>query len=246
MSHHPERTARNVRPVNQPPSFFFSGYLTLWFLPVLALGEVVLLWAIRLNIVFALLPLAGGLVILFPATIADLGSFSICLRVVARTIPAIFFLSVGYLIWPLYKESENCRKSLRVMIAIALIVFGFVASRFSPGVNWCGCLFGKSSLAFLLSGVFSSLGILTAFKLISYEIRLPWLEWVGRNSLLIMVFHFVIPFIFVARLIVEHVIGVKCVSALIACALVMVFQYPSIMAYNSVVNILRRKCFRHE
>ena len=23
MSHHPERTARNVRPVNQPPSFFF-------------------------------------------------------------------------------------------------------------------------------------------------------------------------------------------------------------------------------
>ena len=23
MSHHPERTARNVRPVNQPPSFYF-------------------------------------------------------------------------------------------------------------------------------------------------------------------------------------------------------------------------------
>ena len=25
MSHHPERTARNVRPVNQPPSFFFDN-----------------------------------------------------------------------------------------------------------------------------------------------------------------------------------------------------------------------------
>ena len=23
MSHHPERTARNVRPVNQPPSYYF-------------------------------------------------------------------------------------------------------------------------------------------------------------------------------------------------------------------------------
>lgn len=25
MSHHPERTARNVRPVNQPPSFYMSN-----------------------------------------------------------------------------------------------------------------------------------------------------------------------------------------------------------------------------
>ena len=25
MSHHPERTARNVRPVNQPPSYIFYG-----------------------------------------------------------------------------------------------------------------------------------------------------------------------------------------------------------------------------
>ena len=25
MSHHPERTARNVRPVNQPPSFNFKA-----------------------------------------------------------------------------------------------------------------------------------------------------------------------------------------------------------------------------
>ena len=26
MSHHPERTARNVRPVNQPPSFTYHGF----------------------------------------------------------------------------------------------------------------------------------------------------------------------------------------------------------------------------
>ena len=36
MSHHPERTARNVRPVNQPPSFDF--HVLIWRLIMVSIG----------------------------------------------------------------------------------------------------------------------------------------------------------------------------------------------------------------
>ena len=216
-------------------TFSLSGYLTLWFLPVLALGEIILLaFTKKKQMLVALLVLSMGIVVLYPSCLKQMAAANICFRVVGRTLPAVGFLVAGFLLEPLLLRFENADKKYLLLHAVILVVLGFVCSLFAPGVQWVVCDFGRESLAFLLAAASSSLGLLLFFKVMCRYVKLPWLAWIGKNSLFIMVVHFAVPFIFFSQVLVELVFGSMDLRLrnVIVCILVLLMQYPCVVVYN--------------
>ena len=129
---------------------------------------------------------------------------------------------------------ENADKKYLLLHAVILVVLGFVCSLFAPGVQWVVCDFGRESLAFLLAAASSSLGLLLFFKVMCRYVKLPWLAWIGKNSLFIMVVHFAVPFIFFSQVLVELVFGSMDLRLrnVIVCILVLLMQYPCVVVYN--------------
>lgn len=213
-----------------------NGVSTLWFLPSIFFGRLLferfmcrrlpaLMKIVIATILPILLVLAGELI--------SASAFSYIIKsvlvIVLKVLVAFWFICAGFTVGPLMSGRENNRVKDFSMSAVLLICGSAVAFA-NRGVDLNNGSFGSHPLFFFLSGVLCSFGIIGVFACICEKLPCRVTEFVGKNSLFIMVTHlplYIVPIVFsvVAAIFKGDGIGFDYLRAGITFALVLIVEW---------------------
>lgn len=170
----------------------FRGLYTLWFLPSLFIGEMLLYlfskFYVKIQyVLFLILPAIS--VLLFHTTMKTIANPNIYLPLitVSRGIVALFFCTAGYYFYTffIYEKRNHI-----------LIFVGFLATLFSGGlsilnhnIDLNNMSLGSMPLLFFVCGVVGAAGVICLFKPLTKYYNLKLLIWCGKNSLILMITH---------------------------------------------------------
>jgi len=221
-----------------------AGFSTLWFLPALLMAEGMLYVGIILKtrlksdgIMWVLLITSSILFLFYQVVYNTIIIHCPILQPWFRAIPALIFLVWGYYIASTIRSLNGCKQ---LIFAVLGVVLGIVLSLDLSEINWNGFQFGNNGLLFLLAGGFSSQGILVLFKVLNqFKLITPiiyLLSWIGENSLIIMVTHHALPYIFLSRAITNLIpCNLSIISAdCLTCSWVFLLEIPTILIYKKL------------
>lgn len=173
------------------------GAFALWFLPVLMLGEIIFFCVMKYlpkwtRILMLILPL------LFTWKSAELFGqwkfymdplsyerISFVTLTAARSLTAVWFLYIGFLGCRLWQKVKSCH--LRFGIGLLLTGVNIVTSQMNPGVDFNNMAIGVSPWLFFVNAVIASFGALLIFEFLEKYLKFTILNFIGKNSLVLMV-----------------------------------------------------------
>lgn len=170
-----------------------EGFLTLWFIPTLLFAEVLFCLMQRINkrvkvvVDIVVLLLCSTVSILLkkevfniPKTIEEI------IAIICRVLIAYIFIVIGYLISKL-----DVNSIIIALLGLVIIVANYFLCRTNGNVDIKEAVMGNNVLLFWYFSLSTSLAIIFVSKIIIKEC-IP-LEYLGKNSLIIMATHFPIP-----------------------------------------------------
>lgn len=173
------------------------GAFALWFLPVLMLGEIIFFCVMKymprwMRLVMLILPLFSTWqfakmfgqwkVSMDPLAYERISFMTLTL---ARTMVVIWFLYIGYLGCRLWKRMKS--RYLRLGIGVLFTGINLITSQMNPGVDFNNMAIGIRPELFFINGVIASFGILLIFEFLEKYFKFTVLNYIGNNSLILMV-----------------------------------------------------------
>lgn len=196
------------------------GYSTLWFLPAIFFGELILypiLNSKHVKLVSAISVVVGiaamvGLNYLqtfvaetFVDTTYDLIDAPI--HTVFATCTAATLLLIGVWVYKLVLKNIDERNIVVLIVAMVVFIGCSFLTQFNENVSLNGARLGKIPPLYFATGIpmCVSLLIITRF-LCSFTYKFPVLTWCGRNSLLIMCTHLPCYVLYAVQYIAKHIV----------------------------------------
>lgn len=187
-------------------SIFLKGVNSMWFIPTLFIGEIIFFILIRSpKIIKALYAVAGlfaiKLSVICNAAIAENGMFEIhsltaaenftrFINAVCKGFSAAWFIGAGYIIYIFYKKLE--RSEIKLVIGILFSAVNIVLSQINTGVDFNQMKEGVYPYMFYICGIIGSVGAILILDFVSSHISLAFLDYWGKNSLIVMCTHTVL------------------------------------------------------
>ncbi len=176
-----------------------DGFLTLWFIPALLIAEIIFKLRELVN------PKAELIFNTFCVIICSLICIALknqllplnnavqeIIIIINRIITAYVFVVIGY-----WLAKIKCNNKCYAIIGIAVIVFNVCFCKYNGNVDLKESLMGNNVLLFWYFALSTSKSIIIIAKTIIVKCK-P-IEYLGKNSLIIMATHFPIPFIEILR-----------------------------------------------
>ena len=186
-------------------SIFLKGVNSMWFIPTLFIGEIIFFLLIRSHIIVKVLyGIAGLFAIKFSYICIDFigntGIFSTgsdaydnvvrLVNAVCKGISAAWFIGAGYIIYIYYKKFANI--NIKLVVGSLLSIVNLILSQINKGVDFNQMKEGTYPAMFYICGIIGSIGAILILDFITSYVRLGFLDYWGRNSLIIMCTHTVL------------------------------------------------------
>lgn len=187
---------------------FLKGINSMWFLPTVFFGELIILALYKLPKVFAPIYAALGLFGLSLASVlkemsqgmigdeklAECIGFTI--DMLGKSIFAAWFLGFGYCVYLLMNKASCLENHFMAKLVIGgvLTVSNIYFSLKNQDVDLNQMSMGDRPLLFIFGGTAGSLGLILLMDAISQKMSVEWLSYWGRNSLVLMCVHTALGF----------------------------------------------------
>lgn len=187
-------------------SIFLKGINSMWFIPTLFIGEIIFYWIKRSPVVIKILYAAAGLFSIKLANIINTAfsaggvlelpqgyiydnaiSFT---NAVCKGFSAAWFLGAGYIIYLYYRKIKDSR--IKLVTGVTLSALNLVLSQINTGVDFNQMSEGKYPYIFYICGIAGSVGAIMLLDVISSHINLTFLDYWGKNSMVMMCTHTVL------------------------------------------------------
>ncbi len=184
-------------------SIFLKGVNSMWFIPTLFIGELIFFWLLRSPKAIKILYAAAGLfAIKFSFIINDLfsagGIFEMqpgdaydnvtkLVNAACKGLSAAWFLGAGYIIYIFYSRIKG--QGIKLAIGIPLSLVNLVLSQINTGVDFNNMKEGAYPYLFYVCGITGSVGAILLLDFATAFIKLSFLDYWGKNSLIIMCTH---------------------------------------------------------
>ncbi|MDO5522183.1 MAG: acyltransferase family protein [bacterium] len=174
----------------------FRGATTLWFLPCLFLGLILLYLILKkTNKIVIGLTLVWPIVVGYGASqllshLKETLSESYFILVsypiltISKAIVAVWFLLVGYLMY--FVLSKLQAKYYRFGLGVLLSGLTIYLSRFSGGIDFNNMALGIHPTLFYVCGITGSFGAILVFEFLENYFKLELFTYYGKNSLIFM------------------------------------------------------------
>ncbi len=187
-------------------SIFLKGVNSMWFIPTLFIGELVFFWllrspkvikavyavaglfAIKLSYIINSLFQAGGIFEMQPGDAYD--NIVKLSNAVCKGLSAAWFLGAGYIIYIFYNRLKS--PGIKLSTGILLSFINLVLSQINTGVDFNQMKEGTHPYMFYICGIIGSVGAILILDFITTYIKLNFLDYWGRNSLIVMCTHTVL------------------------------------------------------
>ena len=189
--------------VNLIKSVFLEGINSLWFLPTLYLGELLILalflspkpvkYLFSLLGLFAFIP--GRLII---STMESSGmsegtviALTYLVKALSKSVVAAWFIGFGYVFYLFCRKKDllHGHEALKLTAGLVFTISNVFLSLMNRGVNFKHLDMGNKPLLFIYGSVFGSLGIILLLDVLSNHVSLRHLNYWGKNSLILMCTH---------------------------------------------------------
>lgn len=188
---------------NLGKSLFLKGINSMWFLPTLFFGElIILLLYISPKIfryIYALIGLLGLKISVFiDSGIAGSGLSGLWREhlvylsdMAGKSIVAAWFVGFGIILYKLMKRYDLIEGhfTLKLCAGLLFTVSNIWLSQKNMGVDFNMMTMGEKPWLFIYGGVFGSLGLILLLDVISSRVSLEGLNYWGKNSLILMCVH---------------------------------------------------------
>ena len=187
-------------------SIFLKGVNSMWFIPTLFIGEIIFFWILRSPKVIKVLYAAAGLFAIQLSAITSslfmaggvlempqgyaLENVIKLLNAVFKGVSAACFLGAGYIIYIFYSRLKE--PGIKLLAGIPLSIFNLVLSQINTGVDFNQMKEGTYPALFYICGITGSVGAILVLDFITAYARLNFLDYWGRNSLVVMCTHTVL------------------------------------------------------
>lgn len=169
--------------------FLFEGYGTLWFLPVMFFAEVLFLKIFKnFNYKTTRYILRMSILLLIILILNKLSIF----KYFTKIFISLFFLSAGYLL-ERFKNLFQKEINIEILLLILLIFIPF--SMLNGKVDMHYCIY-NNLLLYIMISLINSILIILIFK--NLKLSSKALEFFGKNSLIVMITHSVLPVVSVS------------------------------------------------
>lgn len=173
------------------------GAFALWFLPVLMIAEVIFFCVMKylpkwMRSLMLILPLILSWqyikmidqwkVVMDPLMYERITFITLTL---VRAMVAIWFLYIGYLGCKLWKRIHN--SYIRLSLGILFTGINFITSQINTGVDFNNMALGIQPFMFFSNAILGSFGALLLFEFLENHLRFTVLNYIGKNSLVLMV-----------------------------------------------------------
>lgn len=174
------------------------GISALWFLPTLFIGQVIFIYVINsprwVKVVSAIVPILttayfSGLIPTLEKTMSSRNYkfVSFPILTVGKGILGFWFVGAGYLCYLLFQKLKG--RNLRFLVGLVMLVASVYLSLWNPGVNLNLVYLGKRPWMMYGNGILGSMGTILVLEYLEKWWKMPFLEFCGRNSLIIMATH---------------------------------------------------------
>lgn len=173
------------------------GATTLWFLPCLALGEILFFLLLKarskilLGTVFVILPPLGLLfhqiLLKFSAIYSErmYDLISAPYLTVTKSICVVWFLEAGYLGYLLVQKLAFTKK-VKFAVGILFVILTIVFSKYMTHIDVNNISFSSKPVLFFSGSVLGSFGVIFMAEYLCQYMRFPILSYFGKNSLSLM------------------------------------------------------------
>ena len=169
--------------------FLFEGYGTLWFLPIMFFAEVLFLKIFKkINYKTTIYISKMAILLLIILIFNKLSIF----KYFTKIFISLLFLSAGYL---LERTQNSFQKEINIEILLLTLLIFIPFSILNGKVDMHYCIYNNLLLYIIISLINSTL-IILIFK--NLKLSSNALEFFGKNSLIIMITHSVLPVISVS------------------------------------------------
>ena len=184
-------------------SIFLKGVNSMWFIPTLFIGELIFFWLLRSpKVIKALYAVAGLFAIRLSFIINDAfsagGIFEMqpgdaydnvikFANAVCKGLSAAWFLGAGYIIYIFYSRIKG--NGIKLALGIPLSLVNLILSQINTGVDFNNMKEGTYPYLFYVCGIIGSVGAILILDFITTFIKLNFLDYWGKNSLIIMCTH---------------------------------------------------------
>lgn len=169
--------------------FLFEGYGTLWFLPIMFFAEVLFLKKFKnSNYKTTRYILKMSILLLIILLLNKLSIF----KYFTKIFISLLFLSVGYL---LERTKNLFQKEINIVILLLILLIFIPFSILNGKVDMHYCIY-NNLLLYIIISLINSIIIILLFK--NLKLNIKALEFFGKNSLIIMITHSVLPIVSVS------------------------------------------------
>ncbi|MCR5202894.1 MAG: acyltransferase family protein [Lachnospiraceae bacterium] len=186
-------------------SVCLKGINSMWFIPTLIIGEIVFYILLRTNwFVWILYGIIGPFSITIFSVLYNkfeaipdkhsvkyLGGTDL-MSALGKGFMAAWFIGAGYLIYVIYKKLEN--KYIKLILGIIFSVSNYFISYINPHVDINLLKEGDRPYLFYVTGIVGSIGAIMILDFISSFVKLTFLDYWGKNSLIVMCTHTVLAY----------------------------------------------------
>ena len=189
-------------------SVFLKGINSMWFLPTLFFGELIILALYKLPVVFrALYAVAGLAGFRLAALVMDRVSgagfsetsvtrIEYLVEMLGKSIVAAWFIGFGYCFYLLMKRIDSLEGHylVKLITGAALTVSNVFLALQNHHANFNGCSMGSKPFLFIYGSTLGSLGLILLLDVISHYVPMGWFSYWGKNSLILMCTHTALGF----------------------------------------------------
>ncbi len=189
----------SVFAVNALDAVFLKGINSMWFIPTLFIGEIVFFALVRAGCAVKALYAVFGV---FAVTLANIctdalsgamgsglayGILERLINTAGKSLAAAWFIGAGYLFYIFYRRIEDM--NVKLAAGVLLSAINLVLSQINTGVDFNLMDEGSRPYLFYISGLIGSAGAIMLLDVASSHIKLTFLDYWGKNSLIVMCTH---------------------------------------------------------
>lgn len=184
-------------------SIFLKGINSMWFIPTLFIGEIIFYWIKRspkaVKLLYAVAgPFSIKLAHIINTAFSPDGIFKLqpgnlydniirFTNAVCKGFSAAWFLGAGYIIYLYYRKIKDQR--IKLAVGTIMSIINLILSQINIGVDFNQMSEGKHPYMFYICGIIGSIGAIMLLDVASSYIRLTFLDYWGKNSMIMMCTH---------------------------------------------------------
>ena len=228
------------------------GILALWFIPSYLIGQFIFFAIIKIKNTW----IRSFLIILLPVSafgtekillIVEAGTSSLAYNLIYYPVASVFrglacglYIYTGYLLYFVYeKYSEKLSGGGYICLSIVVLAALFPLAQLNKDSNFSTLKYGSHSILLYVCGIFGSMALMGLCYGIYRYCSLRFLEFCGRNSLILMGTHMSLMLTSISLKIVsvinDYLFGGAInayICSVICTAIMLIIEYPIILLLN--------------